>query len=178
MAAWLDRTVDRLDRVSLSALLVANGLLCLFVLLAHGSALLLVRSGKPNVLGAGFELVYLSIPIAFVSILLALLAWRAPRMRETVLRVHTLVLGCLAAFAVWYAVDVIVTGVPRTAEFVWNPLFFAFLVSYPVYLVRRTLVSPAVLERPPFRYAHVIAVGVSLLLSALILWRIYEAGAP
>jgi len=178
MAAWLDRTVDRLDRVSLSALLFANGLLCLFVLLAHGGALLLVRSGKPNVFGAAFELVYLSIPVACVSILLALLAWLAPRTREVVLRVHTFVLGCLAALAVWFAVDVIATGVPRTAEFVWNPLFFAFLVGYPVYLVRRSLVSPAVLERPPFRYAHVIAVAVSLLLSALVYWRIYEAAAP
>ena len=175
MAAWLIRTVDRLDRVSLSALVIANALLCLFVLLAHGSALLLVHSGNPNDFGAAFELVYVTIPVAFVSILLALLAWLAPSTREVVLRVHTFVLGCLAAFAAWYAVDVIGNGIPRTANFVWNPLLFAFVVGYPVYLARRTLMPATALERPAFRYAHVVAVVVSLVLSALIFWRIYEA---
>jgi hypothetical protein len=137
--------------------------------------LLLVRSGKPNDFGDAFELVYVTIPIALVSLLLTLLAWLAPRTRDMVLQIHTFVLGCLAAFVVWYALDIIVTGIPRTANFVWNPLLFAFLVGYPVYLARRTLISTASLERFAFRYAHVFAVAVSLVLSALIFWRIYAA---
>lgn len=175
MTAWLVRTVERLDRVNWNVLLIANALLSLFVLLAHGGALLLVRFGKSNDFGPAFDLVFVTIPVACASLLLALVAWLLPPTREVVLKVHTFALGCLAAFAAWYAIDVIATGIPTDTDFGWDPALFAFIVGYPVYLARRTLLPATVLERPVFRYAHIFAVAVSLVLSALVVWRIYQA---
>jgi len=135
----------------------------------------LVLSGHPNEFGAAFDLVYVTVPVAFFGLLLALLGWMISGSRAAVLKFHTFMLGCLAAFAAWYAVDIIATGMPADARFSWNPILFGFVIGYPVYLARRTLLPAAALDVPLLYYAHVIAIAVSVVLSAAVFWRVYVA---
>jgi hypothetical protein len=174
--AWLARTIDRLDNVGLAWLLLPNGLLALFVLIAHGGALILVRAGKPHPFGESFQLVYFSIPIAATAIVLALVAWAVPHCRNVVLKIHTFILGCVSAFALWFSLDVVAHGIPSGA-FVWDPILFAFVLAYPTYLARRTLVPAAALRSPALRYAHVFAAILAILISVAVYWRMFTVAA-
>jgi hypothetical protein len=161
--------LDRLDSIGLSRLLVPNGILAIFVLLAHGGWLLLARAGKAPA-GPLDWVPYLSVPIAAVFVVLSVVAAIWPGTRTRVLKLQTFGLACLAAFLLLFALDIMSAG-PRTERFAWNPVLFAFLLAYPVYLIRRVFVAPSALKQPFLRYAHVIASVFALVVSAAVMWR-------
>jgi hypothetical protein len=81
-------------------------------------------------------------------------------------------MGFLAAYLVLLAFEVLANGRPRDSNFVWNPALFSFLIAYTVYLTRRILVPAAALHQSVFRYAHVYAGLLALVLGLLVLWRV------
>ena len=173
----IERQIDWLDQIKPEWLLLPNGLLALFVLVAHTGWLILTRSGPASAEAANIAgpWPYLTIPLAALFVGLSIYGWFRPASRTTVLKWQTIALGSLGAFALFLAIDVIADGPPRGVSFVWNPLFFAFVVAYPVFLARRTLVPQSALSRPMLRYAHIIAAILALLLSGAVYWRL---GAP
>ena len=177
--AWLSRTVDWLDQINPAWLLLPNSLIALWVLFAHGGALLLVHLGKVRAsdFGDQLEYAYFTIIPAAAVLLLAIFAWARPANRGWVLKTHALVLLCLAAFVLYFALDVVANGIPRTNRFSWDMGLFIFALAYPVYLARRTLIPSALISNPWLRYAHIIAVLAAIGVSMLVFWRIDAAAA-
>ena len=170
---WVARVVERLDQVKPAWLLLPNGVLALWVLLAHGGALLLVRLGKipARDFGSSLETAYITLPVAATLFLVTLLAWAWPACRTWVLKLQAVALLCLAIDVLYFAVDVLAHGIPASGNFTWNPVLFAFVLAYALYLARRTLLPNAALQNPVLRYIHVFAPVASIPISILIFWR-------
>ena len=175
--AWVARVVNRLDQIKPAWLLLPNGFIALFVFLAHGSALLFVRLGKipARDFGEALEAAYFTVPVAAAFLVATLVAWGWPAARTWVLRLQAVALICLAIDVLYFAFDVIANGIPRSQNFTWNPVLFAFLLAYSLYLGRRTLIRPVLLQNLVLRYAHVWAIIVSIPISVLIFWRMNGA---
>ena len=167
-------TIDWLDRMSLGWLLLLNGVLAAFTILANGGWLLLATSGKvpaADVAAAG-SAPYVLVLIASLVLVSSLVGWFWPTARTGVLKAQTLGVGSLAAYVVLIASEVVVGGGSLGTKFVWDPVLFAFLVAYAVYLARRTLVPAPALRRPVIRYAHIYAALIALAVGVLVLWRV------
>ena len=166
----LNRFVDSLDRISPKWLLGANALLALFVLLAHGGWLL-AQAGKLTAAEADLNIVHITIPIAALGFILALVGFALPLMRVWVLRAQAVILVFFAIFLLQFAWHVVADGTPEGGRFVWNPVFFAFLLAYPVYLARRTLYPSAAAHSVLPRYSHIFAFIASFVVSAVVIYH-------
>lgn len=63
-------------------------------------------------------------------------------------------------------------------RFSWDPTFFAVLLVYPFLLIKRAFPWSG-FSRTPLRFAPVLAVGISFLISAAVSWRmlaLFRAG--
>jgi len=167
----LSQIADALDRVSPSWLLALNGVLALFVLAAHGGWFLLVRAGKGAATPPEASIAYLSIPLAALALLLAAAGVALPSMREWALRAQAVFFLLLLIYLLQFAWSVIVNAAPVDGRYAWNPVLFAFVVAYPVYLARRVLFPTAAATQVVARYSHLIALFVSVVISALVLYR-------
>ena len=167
----LNRIVDALDRISPRWLLAINALISLFVLVAHSGWLLLVRAGKGAGTQSDISLVYLTIPLAAVGLVLALVGFALPATRVWVLRAQALLLLFLAMFILQFAWRVVEGGAPEGGRFAWDPILFAFLCAYPVYLARRTLFPSAAASQIVPRYSHLFAFAASFIVSALVIYH-------
>jgi hypothetical protein len=164
--------MDRLDRISPTAFLWVNALLCLFVLLAHGGALLLVRAGKSPEMADQVAIAYFTLPAALVSLGFALTALFRTEALGFTLKIHSIVLLGLAVYMAYFGVNLAIKGIPADVRFAWNPLLFAFVVGYPVLLLQRAFPNHRLTA---FRYAPLIAVGISVLISVAVYWRAWAA---
>jgi len=173
---WLTQMVDRLDHVKPNWLLVANAVVALLILIAHGGALLMVRSGKGEIFGESTSTLYVSVPLAASAVALACAALIWAGSRTLILKIHAALLIGVAVYLLYYALFLISNGIPTIGRFTWDPVLFALFLAYPVYLARRVFVLPETLRNPAIKYAHVFALALSILLSSIIMWRIY-AGA-
>jgi hypothetical protein len=167
----LSQIVDALDRVSPSWLLALNGVLALLVLVAHGGWLLLVHTGKGAATAPDVGIAYVSIPLAALALLLAVAGVALPSARVWALRAQAVLLLLLLLYLLQFAWSVIADGAPVDGRFSWNPVLFAFVVAYPVYLARRVLFPTVAASQGVLRYSHVIALFVSVVISALVLYR-------
>ena len=167
----LNRIVDALDRISPRWLLAINALISLFVLVAHGGWLLLVRAGKGAATQSDIGLVYVTIPLAAIGLVLALVGFGSVTARIWVLRAQALLLLLLVLFMLQFAWRVVQGGALEGGRFAWNPILFAFLCAYPVYLARRTLFPSAAASQIVPRYSHLIAFGASFIVSALVIYH-------
>jgi hypothetical protein len=169
---WLAQW-DRLDRVNPVVLLWINAAIASLVALAHGGALLLVRLGKAPEIADEIYTAYLSVPVALLALLISIIALVKPENRVWVLRVHAVLLVALAIGMIYFAVDVVVRGVPPTTNFSWNPVLFAFLLAYPVYLAVRVFAPDGLRQSFGLRFAPAWAIAVSIVLSVLVFWRVF-----
>ena len=167
----LNRIVDALDRISPRWLLAINALISLFVLVAHSSWFFLVHAGKGAATQSDVGLVYLTIPLAAFGLVLALVGFALPATRVWVLRAQALLLLFLVLFMLQFAWRVVEGGPPEGSRFAWDPILFAFLCAYPVYLARRTLFPSAAASLVVPRYSHLFAFGASFIVSALVIYH-------
>lgn len=165
----LNRIVDALDRISPPWLLTTNALISLFVLVAHSGWLLLVRAGKGAATQSDIGLVYFTIPLAAVGLVLALLGLVLPATRVWALRAQALLLLFLVLFMLQFAWRVVEGSTPEGGRFAWDPILFAFLCAYPVYLARRTIFPSAAASQIVPRYSHLLAFVASFIVSALVI---------
>ena len=167
----LNRIVDALDRISARWLLAINTLIALFVLVAHSSWLFFVRAGKGAASQSDIGMVYLTIPLAAVGLVLALVGFALPATRVWVLRAQALLLLFLVLFMLQFAWRLVEGGPPEGGRFAWDPILFAFLCAYSVYLARRTLFPSAAATQIVPRYSHLFAFGASFIVSALVIYH-------
>jgi hypothetical protein len=173
---WLSHTIDRLDAIDLRWLLLLNAALALFFLVAHGGALLASQTNKSRDFAPLEPYLYVSVFLSATAFASALVGWLREGRRLVVLRLHAILLLVAAAVALWISLSWIATGVPGGA-FTWNPVFFSFLVGYPMYIGRRVLLPATSLRIPVVKYLHVFAVAASFVISAGVSWR-YTAWSP
>ena len=117
------------------------------------------------------SIAYLSIPLAALALLLAAAGVALPSMREWALRAQAVFFLLLLIYLLQFAWSVIVNAAPVDGRYAWNPVLFAFVVAYPVYLARRVLFPTAAATQVVARYSHLIALFVSVVISALVLYR-------
>lgn len=172
--SWLDTTVDRCDRIDLRWLLLPNGFIALWVILAHGGALLLVHYGKipASDYGRSLDEAYFTVSAASFVLLSAILGWFVPRARASVFRAHAIILAIFALFQLGYGLAYAINGIPRVKAFTWNAGAFAFAIAYPVYFARRVLLPHG--KAWFVRYAHVVALATSVVISGFVFWRLSE----
>lgn len=173
---WVTRTVDRLDQIKPTRLILTNVVLALIVLLSNGAVLFLARTGKDAELGDAEPYVYFSIALAGATLASGLVAWARPTSRAVILRIHSVVLILLAIYALLYSLALLANGIPR-GNFGWDAGFFALILAYPVYLARRTILPTSALAIPVVRYGHLLVAALSIAISAGVFWRM-ETWSP
>ena len=167
--------LERLDRTKASTLLWINGAVAAFVVLAHGGAILINRLGKSPAIADQIPTLYLSVSAATFGLLLSLIGLIVSGSRTTVLKVQTLLLLALAVGMIYFAIDVIAFGPAPNINFSWNPLLFAFVIAYPTYMAQRTLIQLSDSNSESWRFAPVWAAAGSFVVSALVIWRAWNA---
>jgi hypothetical protein len=117
-----------------------------------------------------------SVVVALVCLLAGLLALFRTSWTRQVLMLHSVVLLAYGAWFFWMAIEVAIHGIPPARRFSWNPFLFAFLVTYPPFLWLK--LQPALRERRPAagRIPLVVLV-LSLVVSGIVLWRLYQQQA-
>jgi hypothetical protein len=141
------------------------------VALSHGVFLLLAQQGKAPLDEARFT--YITIPLALILVISSIAAIVHLSLRAATLKFHAVVLGLSWLGAMYFSIRVALFGVPIGVSFVWNPLIFALVVAYPIYLVPRAF--PPLSASKWAAIAPLGAVALSILLSAVIMWRIANA---
>lgn len=166
---WISEKVEGLDQANPRTLLKINISLSLFVALAHGLPLLLLKHSE---LPPGFSIGYFTAPAALIAALSGLAAvFKAP-LQPPVLKAHTGFLLLMGGYLLYYGISTIVVGIPEGTKFSWNPIFFAFVLAYPVYLARRFLISSTAPQSIAVRYAHVAVFLGSFPISAAIIAKV------
>ena len=163
---WIIKKQESLDQVNPATLLKINIFLGFFIALAHGLPLLLLEKNKiPTSLLIG----YFTAPVALLAALFGIAALFKPSWVQSVLKAHTVFLLIMAAYMLNCSINIIVAGIPIGTSFSWNPLFFAFILAYPVYLTRRFIFTQKAMQLFAIKYSHVIVFMCSLLISAAIM---------
>lgn len=169
---WLERTVDRLDRIEPRSLLLHNAGLALLFLIGEVSALWAIRAGTYDAPVGDEPYIYFGIALLVVALASALVAWFWQPWRTIVLKSHAALLLVGAVYTLWFSLSLVVKGIPG-GTIAWNPLFFAYVVAYPVYLARRVFfLSNA--PTPIVRYGHVLLAALALVISAGVFWRFFD----
>jgi hypothetical protein len=117
---------------------------------------------------------YFTIPAALLIVLTAIAALAKFAPREPVLKLQSILLGLGGIAALYYGASVALEGVPRGANFGWNPVFYALCVGYPVYLVQRAFSRPQAPPNTLALQAPLWAMGIAILISTVIMWRVWN----
>jgi hypothetical protein len=165
--------VDKLDQATPKRLIKINMFIFAFVCLAHGPLLAISFIGGVK----GFEttplLIYFSVPLALYAFIYGVYGLRNTKLQCTVLNHHTILLLLMFGLLCLYSASLLINGIPTDGmRFVWNPVLFAFLFSYPIYLARLSFFKGVINMNPSIKYAHLYAVIISIGISVLILRQI------
>jgi hypothetical protein len=157
----------KFNQISESRLLWTHAVIGLLVAFSHGSLLLLVGEGKVPIDDLRFT--YITIPLALIVLVTAIAAIARTSLRTGVLKWHAVILGVAWFGAMYFSIRIAAVGIPQGVNFVWNPVVFAFVVGYPVYLTQRAF--PQLAAHHWAVVAPLWAVAGSILLSAVVMWR-------
>lgn len=170
----MNKYLERLDQWKPKTMLKINMSISAFILIAHigGAFAYLSESEEPKLsifsfLGTDDLMAILLLITAIVALIKSDKIWGA-------LRLHTIVLLILAVTWVYWGITLAFGKLPE-GNFVWNPILFAFLCGYPVYLLRRTYLERNLSRSWVINYSHVLTAGGSLVLSGIIIYRVTQA---
>jgi hypothetical protein len=177
MSRILD-AMSKMNRIGAVPLLWVNAAIAFFVASTHAAFLALVRAGKgPPGMSDDVWFTYITIPIALVVLVAAILALARSRMRASILKLQSISLLLGAVGLAYFGVRVAIVGVPSGVTFVWNPVLFALALAYPVYLVQRSFSSEGAASNKLALQAPLWALGASVLISAAVMWRVASVAA-
>ena len=166
MFRYLSERLHGWDAIPPRRLVWINLFVAGFVLVAHGGAAIV---GKTIPLA-----LYVTIPASVLLLSLSIYALLFPERQQHVLRLQSGLLMAGWAGMLFFSVDIAFNGVSfDDKRFSWNPILFALVCAYPIYLARRAFFQA---RDMPFwlRYAHVIAAVASVVISVLVFRRIGE----
>lgn len=167
----MQNLVARWDQWKVTSLLKINMAIAFLILLSHvGGALVYISKSaepKPSLLSFASwdDLVAVLLLVSGIAGLVN------AQLQSRVLRLHAIVLSLLAVGWIYWGFALAIGGLPPATKFVWNPIFFAFLCAWPVYLLRRTFLASRLSSSVALNYSHVLVAGGTLLLSAAIMYR-------
>ncbi len=157
----ISRAVRKIDEMPDFVPLIINMAIAAFVGLAHGGALVVALVKDPANLDDLLPLVSVTLPSAAFIALSSIIALIWSRTRGVLLTVHTLLLCAGAAAIFLWAASLLVHGIPE-GNFAWSPGLMSLMCAYPVFLLRRTLLSRMIDRSFVVRYMHVMAFVVAL----------------
>ena len=166
MLRYISDRIDGWDLIPLRRFLWINLFVCAFVMVSHVGATLISKD-FPRV-------VYVTIPVSVVLLSLSIFALVSREREQPILKFQSAVImvGWLGALA--FSVDLALNGVPPDIKRVsWNPVLFALVCAYPIYLMRRAFF---IKTTPPLwlKYSPIVAILVSALIRGLVFWQIGE----
>ena len=166
MLRYITDRIDGWDLIPLRRFLWINLIVCALVAVSHVGATLISKD-FPRV-------VYVTVPVSVVLLSLSIFALVSRERDQPILKFQSVVImiGWIAALVL--SVDLALNGLPSDVKrFSWNPILFALVCAYPVYLMRRVFF---IKKTPPLwlKYAPIVAILVSALISGLVFWQIGE----
>ena len=164
MLSYIFDRIDGWDLVPLRRFLWINLFVCALVVVSHLGAALVSKDFP--------RFVYVTIPVSVVLLLLSIFALVSREREQPILKFQSAVImvGWIAALA--FSVDLALNGVgPDIKRVSWNPILFALVCAYPIYLMRRAFF---IKTTPPLwlKYAPLVAILGSALISGLVFWQI------
>jgi len=175
----MSRVIDaltKLNGIGPAVLLWTNAVIALLVGISHVGFLLVIRAGKtPPGVAEDVGFTYITIPAAVVVLVTAIVALVKSPLRWPVLKFQSAVLVLGALVAAYFGVRVAILGIPSGTNLVWNPVFFAFVVAYPVYLLQRSFARDGAPVNAVALQSPLWALGVSIAISAAVMWRVANA---
>jgi hypothetical protein len=177
MIAALRNLASRFDGIPERRLLWINiGLACL-VSLAHGGALAITLSKPAPNAEAIRQLASVSLPIAGLLIVTAVVALLRAEYRSTVLAIHGLAFGVGALASLWWALTLLASGIPE-GNFRWSVGLLTASVAYAAFLVCRFTMPSPMRGRPAIRYAPLVATVIAAAIDISVFLRLVtEIGA-
>lgn len=136
MLSRIRAALDWLDDCPDWVFLIPNSAVAALVLLAHGGALVITRSGRAPALERFVPLLVVSISVASVVLATAIVALIVQRIRGAMLKFHGVVLAVFATATLGAAAYWVVGGIP-SGSFAWTPGFLTGFALYSAYLLRR-----------------------------------------
>ena len=168
----LSRYIEKLDKAKPKRLIKINMFIAAFVCLAHGPVLVLPFVAEIEGFQTAPLFVFFSVPLALSALIYAIFALKNPVREGNVLKYHTILLLLMFGLMCMYSVSILINGIPNEGvRFVWNPVLFAFLFAYPVYLARLVFKKNDINKKTYIKYAHVYAILISISISAFIMGR-------
>lgn len=165
--------VEKMDKWKYSTMLKINIGIAAFILIAHiGSALFTISESqepKPNI----FQFLHFDDYVAFFILISALLALLKSTASQVILRIHTILILILAIDWLFMGISFAIGEIPE-GNFAWNPILFAFLCAYPVYLIRRVFLSHKLADSKVLYNSHIITALGSLVISGLIIYKAFQ----
>ena len=165
----IKKLIDWLDRIPEIALLIVNICIAGFVGLSHGGALALAVVTKAEDLAQIQSLARVSLPLAglvFVTSIVALV-WR--QSRTPIMATQAVILCVGAGSLLVWSTSILISGLPK-GNFAWSPGLMALFCTYPVYLLRRTLLRKRLMT-PAVRYLHLLVFLLALVVDAGVFGR-------
>lgn len=171
----IERVLVWLYSIKPLPLLVSNLFLFGFIALAHGGYALVTafveEPGAPQLVPIWFAAT--SAAVSCVSALASLVALLKSSAAQRVLMLQAVVLLAYGAWMLWFSLDIVIHGAPKDTAFAWNPIIFAFVVTYPPFLWLR-LHPGLVAARPGLRLLPFVFMLASLVISGFAMWRMIQ----
>ena len=157
----------QLDRIAPAKLRTTNLLISLFVLVPHILAYFLAKPGEFEG-GVRFWSAMAVLDFLAVIVLVScLVTYKNPGRIQQVLELQAMLLSVMAIGLLVWGLEIAIQGIPE-GNFVFNPILYVFLCTYPVYLLRRFAYPEQLSESRILNYSHVIAAGAALLIGVAI----------
>ena len=166
--------IARWDQWKPTSMLKINLGISAFILVGHigGAFAFIAEAAEPK--PTFWSFLGVDDAVAIVVLVSAVAALAKSEFQWQALRIHAIVLSCLAVGWLVWAFTLAVGKLPH-GNFVWNPILFAFLCAYPVYLIRRTYLADALVTSAWARYAHVLVAAASMIPSGIIIYKAMSA---
>ena len=164
MFRYISHRIDGWDLVPLRRFLWINLFVGVFVVVSHIGAMLVSKDFP--------RFVYVTIPVSVVLLSLSIFALVSREREQSILKFQSVMFLVGLVAALLFSVDLAINGLPPAIKrFSWNPILFALVCAYPIYLVRRAFFIETT---PPLwlKYAPIVAILFSALISGLVFRQI------
>ncbi|MBI5696540.1 MAG: hypothetical protein HZC51_12555 [Nitrospirae bacterium] len=167
---YLERAVRRIDEMPEFLMLVINiGIAC-FIILAHGGWLAATMMQKNWSMTDILPVALGSLPVALLIVISAAVALAREKYREKALAFHAIVLSLGAAGLLGWAIYMIIAGTPE-GNFSWGGGMLPLFCTYPVYMLRRTVLKQRIYSSSFIKYMHVWVLAISIFADLGVLGR-------
>lgn len=158
---------DHLEKLPEKVMLGANAAIAGLVLLAHGGALLIVKSGKfplpPDYASTVAAFVPYTLPIAALMVLSSIIALIRPGTSRVALPFHAAILFLSGLALLGWSANIAAKGIPG-GSFSWTPGILTGWVFYSTYLFGRYVLPTAWRPRTMFApfFGLILALPIDL----------------